>query len=216
MPLVAAMEEWANCRKLPGDAPLHAAVEEFLGRTDGVKLGVTVPQAVEELIAAKEQDGMSQRYLSQLRSVLGLFRKAFPGPIMHVKAEEIDACLRNGKFSPVTRNNRLTILRVASLRFDPEVVGEQSRVADLGGRGPAFGEKDDVQLRRVAALETQGSHRVAESRRLDELQSFEVDVEPHVRPGVSTVLRGNEENSTRRNADGRWMGCGPQTPKAEA
>lgn len=111
-PLVSVVEEYVGCRKLLGKVPLHVAVEEFLRRTNGVKLGVKVPEAVEELIAAKEQDGMSSRYMSQLRSVLGIFAKAFLGPIMHVKAEDIDGWLRSSKLAPVTRNNRLTVIRV--------------------------------------------------------------------------------------------------------
>jgi len=39
---------------------------------------------------AKEQDGMSRRYMLQRRSILRLFAKAFPGPIMHVKGDEIN------------------------------------------------------------------------------------------------------------------------------
>ena len=111
-PLVSAIEEYTGCRKLLGEIPLRSAVEEFLRRTNGVKLGVTVPQVVEELVAAKAQDGMSRPYMAQLRSVLGMFSKAFPGPILHVKADEIDTWLRDGNVAPVTRNNRLTLLRV--------------------------------------------------------------------------------------------------------
>ena len=112
IPLVSAMEEWLNCRKLLGDVPLRSAVEEFLRRTKGVTLGTTVSEVVEELIIAKEQDGMSRRYLLQLRSILRLFAKAFPGPIMHVRSEEIDSWLRASKLAPISRNNRLTVLRV--------------------------------------------------------------------------------------------------------
>jgi len=104
MPLVSAMEEWLSCRKLLGEVPLRSAVEEFLRRTSGVTLGVKVPQVVEELIAAKEQDGMSHRYRLQLQSVLGIFAKAFPGPIMHVKAEDIDGWLRGTEGSAFRTN----------------------------------------------------------------------------------------------------------------
>jgi len=112
VPLVSAIEEYVRCRKVLGDAPLLASVEEFARRTRGVKLGVSVPEVVEELIAAKEQDGMSHRYMLQLRSILRIFAKAFPGPIMHVKGDQIDSWLRDSGLSPVTRNNRLTVLRV--------------------------------------------------------------------------------------------------------
>ena len=78
VPLVVAAEDYAECRKLLGGVPLRSAVEDFLRRTRGAKLGVTVPQLAGELIAVKEQDGMSAHYLSQLRSVLGIKQKAVP------------------------------------------------------------------------------------------------------------------------------------------
>ncbi len=112
VPLTSAVEEYAKCRERLGDIPLLAAVEEFLHRTNGVTLGTTVPQVVEELIAAKEQDGISDRYRLQLQSTLGLFKEDFPVPIMHVKSDQIDRWLRESQLAPTTRNNRLTVLRV--------------------------------------------------------------------------------------------------------
>lgn len=112
VPLVSAVEEYAVCRERLQDVPLLAVVEDYLRRANGVAIGIGVPQVVEELIAAKEQDGISDRYRLQLRSTLGLFREAFPGPIMHVKSEQIDRWLREGNLAPVTRNNRLTVLRL--------------------------------------------------------------------------------------------------------
>ena len=113
MPLVAAAEDYAQCRKLLGDVPLRSAVEEFLRRTRGVKLGVTVPQLVEELLAAKKQDGMSDHYMAQLRSVLGIFSRAYPGPVLDVKAEQTRRLAAHRQSSlPQTRNNRLTTLRL--------------------------------------------------------------------------------------------------------
>lgn len=88
MPMVAAAEDYVQCRKLLGDVPLRHAVEDFCRRTNGVKLGVTVPEVAKEVIAAKEEDGMSDQYLSQLRSILGLFSRAFRKPIMEVRGDE--------------------------------------------------------------------------------------------------------------------------------
>ena len=112
VPLNAAVEEYAKCRERLGDVPLLAAVEEYLRRTNGVTMDVPVGQVVDELIAAKEQDGVSERYRLQLRSTLGMFKEAFPGPIMHVKSDQIDRWLRESNLAPVTRNNRLTVIRV--------------------------------------------------------------------------------------------------------
>ena len=112
MPLLSAIDEYVTCRQRLGDVPLLAAVEEFLRHTKGVTLGVPVAQVCTELIASRKQDRVSNRYQLQLSSTLGMFTKAFPGPIMNVKSEQIDRWLRETKLSPVTRNNRLTIIRL--------------------------------------------------------------------------------------------------------
>ncbi len=112
IPLVAAVEDYVQCRKILGGASLRSAVEEYCKRMGGLKQGVTVSEIAEELIIRKSQDGVSARYLEQLRSILGLFLEAFPGPIIDIQSEHIDSWLRKSKIGAVTRNNRLTILRV--------------------------------------------------------------------------------------------------------
>jgi len=111
-PMLAAVEEYARARKLLGDLPLLATVQSFLRQNEGVSLGVTVPQVYQEMLVAKEQDGLSASYQGQLKAILGLFAGAFPGPILHVKSELIDQWLRKTTSSPVTRNNRLRNIRV--------------------------------------------------------------------------------------------------------
>lgn len=112
VPLVTAIEEYVKCRERLGGVPMLTAVEEYLRRADGATLGVSVAQVCDELIAAREQDGVSPRYRLQLRSTLGLFKAAFPGAIMDVRSEQIDRWLRESNLAPVTRNNRLTIIRL--------------------------------------------------------------------------------------------------------
>ena len=111
VPLVAAIEEYVRCRKLLGDTPLFPAVEEYLRRTRGVRLGAIVADVIKEFIAAKEQDGVSKRYLSQLRSDVNRFSAAFDGPILRVKSEDIDGWLRRLGVAPRTRNQMLTSVR---------------------------------------------------------------------------------------------------------
>ena len=111
VPLLSALEEYVRCRKLLVDAPLLPAVEEYLRRTKGVRLGATVPDVVKEFLAAKAQDGVSKRYLDQLRSDMKRFAASFPGPLLHVKSEQIDQWLRNLGVAPRTRNGTLTSLR---------------------------------------------------------------------------------------------------------
>ena len=66
---------------------------------------------MEELLNAKEQDGMSVRYLQSLRSHLNRFAKHFGMNISTVTAAQIEDWLRSLKRGPRTRNNiRLSIV----------------------------------------------------------------------------------------------------------
>ena len=111
IPLVAAVEEYVRCRKLLGDAPLFPAEEEYLRRTRGVRLGVSAADVIKEFLAAKEQDGVSKRYIAQLRSGVNRFLSAFDGPILRMKSEDIDGWLRGLGVAPRTRNQMLTSVR---------------------------------------------------------------------------------------------------------
>ncbi len=111
VPLLSAVEEYVRCRQILIDAPLLPAVEEYLRRTRGVRLGAVVPDVVTEFLEAKAQDGVSRRYLDQLRSDMNRFAAAFPGPLLHVKSEQIDQWLRSLGVAPRTRNGILTSLR---------------------------------------------------------------------------------------------------------
>jgi integrase len=112
MPLVSVVEEWVRTREKLGDTPLMPAVEEYLRRSRGVTLGVKVPEIVVEFLAAKRGDGVSHRYVLQLKQTLTRFETAFPGPILEITAEQIDKWLRDAKVLPRTRNGYLTQLRV--------------------------------------------------------------------------------------------------------
>ena len=66
---------------------------------------------IKEFLAAKEQDGVSKRYIAQLRSDVNRFSPAFDGPILRVKSEDIDGWLRGLGVAPRTRNQMLTSVR---------------------------------------------------------------------------------------------------------
>ena len=72
---------------------MRHAVEDFCRRTNGGKLGVTVPEVAKEVITAMDEDGMSDQYLSQFRSILGLFSRSFREMIMEARGDEIDSWL---------------------------------------------------------------------------------------------------------------------------
>ena len=110
-PVVAAAEEYAECKKLLGSRSLLAAVTEHVERTRGVHTEVTVAKAAEEFLAAKKQDGASVRYLAQLRSDINRFKDGFAVPILQIKSHQIDEWLRKLGGAPRSRNSTHTSLR---------------------------------------------------------------------------------------------------------
>jgi len=112
--------------------------ERLIGETDGArqlaKFGKTIANAIEfylphlkasnrtytfaeliaELIPAKEKDGASAPYLTDLRCRLGQFENSFGDkPVCEIRTDEIDDWSRGLNVSPVTRNNSRRVLRTA-------------------------------------------------------------------------------------------------------
>jgi integrase len=110
-PLVAAVEEYAQCKKLLSGRSLVAAVHEHMERMKGVQSEISVPDAAVKFLAAKKQDGASDRYLYQLRSDINRFKEKFTGPILQIKSHQIDEWLRKLGGAPRTRNSSLTSIR---------------------------------------------------------------------------------------------------------
>lgn len=80
---------------------------------DAERKSVTVAEAVEAVIEAKEDEARSQRYLSDLRSRLGQFTAAFGiRPISSLKTEDLDQWMHSLGVAPTTHNNFRRILLV--------------------------------------------------------------------------------------------------------
>ena len=104
VPLVAAVEEYVKCRGLLGGKPLLATVDDYVRRNHGVRTGATVPDVAKEFLAAKEKDGLSPRYMQQLKTDVGRFAAAYPLPILHVKSNHIAEWVSGLYGSPRSRN----------------------------------------------------------------------------------------------------------------
>ena len=111
IPLLSAVEEYAQCRKILEGKSLLAAVSDYAQRNKGVRIGAKLPDLIEEFLAAKKQDGASDRYLYQLKSDVKRFAEAFPLPILHIKSHQIDEWLRKLGGAPRTRNTVHTSIR---------------------------------------------------------------------------------------------------------
>jgi integrase len=111
MPLHVAIGEYVEARRHAGGASLIAAAKEYAQRHAGALVCKSVAEVVKELLAAKEQDGMSVRYLQTLRSHLNRFSQRLQMNISTVTAAQIEDWLRRTKRGPRTRNNiRLSII----------------------------------------------------------------------------------------------------------
>lgn len=110
-PMVSAIEEYVRAREILGDIPLVTAVQEFMRQNDGVTLGVTVPQVCEEMLEAKRQDNVSRVHLIQLKGQFKMISSQFPGPILHVKSQQIDEWLRGTGYAASSRNNLLQCIK---------------------------------------------------------------------------------------------------------
>jgi len=106
--LLPTVQEYAQCHELLGGRSLLGAIKDYVERNKGVRTGVTVATAAKEFLEAKEADGMSTRYMAQLRSDVNRFVAAFPCPILHIKSHQIDEWLRKLGGAPRTRNSTHT------------------------------------------------------------------------------------------------------------
>lgn len=100
-----AAAEFAEAKKRLGGVPLSHAVEFYLKRNAVDVKPIMVSKVVEELIAAKQSDKLSDKYLICLRWSLGKFVEAFSCNIGDVTAPQIDDWLRSLGLAPRTRNN---------------------------------------------------------------------------------------------------------------
>jgi integrase len=151
IPLHAAIEEYITAREHAG-AGLIAAAKEFAQRHSTVALRKPVAEVVKEFLAAKEQDGMSVRYLQSLRSHLNRFADQFGLNISTVTTALIETWLRSAKRGARTRNNiRLSIVTLFNFAKDRGYLSksletEADQLAKAKDRGGKIGRLLPEQL----------------------------------------------------------------------
>jgi len=112
IPLVAAVEDYVQARKLAESESLTAMATAYRKFFKPLTRRVTVPGLVAELLAARKQDGASRTYVGQLKSILTRFAEAFPGEILGITSSDLDAWLRGFKLSAGSRNAMLACVKV--------------------------------------------------------------------------------------------------------
>jgi integrase len=101
-------EEAAECveRLSRHGKTLTDATDFLVAHLKASERSITAAELVPQLIKAKEADGMSKRYIEDLRSRLPRFAEKFDGQmIATITATEIDNWLRALPVGPTTRNN---------------------------------------------------------------------------------------------------------------
>jgi integrase len=154
IPLHIAVEEYVEARQHAG-ASLITAAKQYAQRNAFVSVRKTVADVVEELLAAKQQDGMSLRYLQSLRSHLNRFADHFAMNLGTVTAAQIEDWLRRTKSGPRNRNNiRLSIVTLFNFakargylsKTLPTEADHVAKAKDRGGEIGIFRPEQLAQL----------------------------------------------------------------------
>ena len=112
IPLVAAVEDYVQARKLAESESLTSMANDYRRVFKPLTRRATVPELVAELLAAKKQDGASKAYVANLKTVLSRFGVAFPGEILGISSSEIDGWLRGLNLAPKSRSGMLICVKV--------------------------------------------------------------------------------------------------------
>ena len=108
IPLHAAIEEWAAAKKTIGPVSLITVADDYAKRLSEKLPPGRIPDLVAKCIEEKRQDGLSHRYVIQLRSDLNRMAAAFPGSVASLTTGELDQWLRGLDVAARTRNNLRT------------------------------------------------------------------------------------------------------------
>ncbi len=153
VPLLAAIEEYCEAKKL--GIPLLAAAKYYVSKHNTSFPRKPIAEIVEEFIKAKAIDGMSLRYLADLRSRLGRFSRDVHSEIASVDAAVIAAWLRGLGHSGRNRNNYRGVIQ-SLFRFarvngylpknEPTAADDLPLAKDMGGEIGIFKVEDFAQL----------------------------------------------------------------------
>ena len=106
--------EYLECADLLrpfGGRTLRDAVGHFVSHLEANERSIGAAALVEEVIAAKESNGASERYIQDLRSRLPRFAQAFGGQMVStISTMQIDEWLGALPVGPTTRNNYRRVL----------------------------------------------------------------------------------------------------------
>jgi integrase len=142
LPLHSVVQEYLAAREHLHGESLLSAVKEHAARRQRTT-DKSVAQVVDEMLAAKKNHGLSERYIYMLGSDLGRFKKAFRTNIGSVTTRLIEDWLSHQKISGRTHNNLrasiITLFNFAKargylLKGQPTEADDVPRSRDRGGK----------------------------------------------------------------------------------
>jgi integrase len=162
IPLHAAVEEYVAARSHLNGESLLSAVKEYAARRRHVA-DKRVREIVDELLAAKERDRLSKRYIETLRGHLRRFAAAFETNIGSITAKLIEEWLASQKIGPRARNNIrtsvVTLFHFARGRgYLPK--GQPTEVEDVPRAKDRGGKIGILTPKRLASLMTKATRNV--------------------------------------------------------
>jgi integrase len=112
LPLHSVAHEFARAFDILGGAHIVEAARWYKKTVDVDLPQMTVTDAVEKFRAAKEGEGMSARYLGDIRGLLGDFAKDFQCPLSSIQPEDLRQYLNGKRVGLVSKENRRRMLVV--------------------------------------------------------------------------------------------------------
>ncbi len=191
----------------PFGISLVDAAEYYADHHQSIQESKLVKDAVEELIKAKKQDGLSHRYTKDLRNRLDSFVLKFgERKIAELTGEQIETWLRELCVGPLTRNTfrmRLSVLFGFAQRrrwFLKNPLQEVEKAKWKGAEPGTLTPDQFAKLLEVASTETLpywaiGGFCGLRSAELERLEWQDIDIDR----GLVEVTRGKSKTAARRH-----------------
>jgi integrase len=156
-----AIEEYIAARPQPIDTMTGGTVPDAVKRRDQID-SREVGQIIHQLLAAKEADELSERYIQTIRSHLVRFAASFKISIRSITASQMESWLRAQPIGPRARNNIRSSL-ICLFHFarkqgylakgEPTEADELAKAKDRGGK---IGILKPEELARLLASAPEG------------------------------------------------------------
>ncbi|MGY8687244.1 MAG: tyrosine-type recombinase/integrase, partial [Verrucomicrobiales bacterium] len=135
------------------EGSVREALEAFCAQRESAVRSIAVEVLVPELIAAKEREGKSTRYLQDLRSRLGRFARDFEGRTMaDISTDEISEWLHGLRLASITETNYRRLIVLAYNFAQERGLVDGNRAAKATKRKEAPSEIGVLEVEEIAAL----------------------------------------------------------------